>query len=100
MPEELTADFCEMLGADPGIVRDIGGLDWTFSESKLNAIAWMEHLFLGRPFLWVEDDYGLAERERHFLEEQGLGGAWRCCNVTEDPHALRSLHRDLRSEYV
>lgn len=98
MGDDLVDDFCRMLDVDVSVVHSIRGLDWSFSDTKLNAIAWLEHLVLERPFVWVEDDYGVGTLERRFLAEQGLEGCWRRCNVTERPDALMNLHRTLLSE--
>lgn len=98
MPADLVADFCGLLQTERGLVEAIRGIDWTFSDTKLNGIAWLEHLVLGRRFVWIEDDYGVGERELAFLSEHGLDGNWRPCNVTEDPDVLRSVHRELREE--
>lgn len=87
--------FCKMLDADPEVVRRIRGLDWAHSETKLDGIAWLEHVVLGRPFLWVEDEWGMGERERDFLRRQGFDDYWRHCNVTQEPDALAVLHRSL-----
>lgn len=98
MSGDLVDDFCRMLDVEPSVVHSVYGLDWSFSDTKLNAIAWLEHLALDRPFLWVEDNYGVGTLERRFLAEHGLEGCWRRCNVTERPDALASLHRALLSE--
>lgn len=90
--------LCRLLDVEPGLLRDIRGLDWRGSESKLDGIAWLEHVVLERPFVWVEDDYGLGDTERRFLARHGFAGCWRPCNVTEDAGALRALHRVLRRE--
>ena len=95
MREELVHSFCKMLDADPETIRTIRGLDWSESASKLDGIAWLEHLVLGRPFLWIEDEHGLGDAERAFVELQGFTETCLCCNVTEDPEALRTLHREL-----
>lgn len=98
MDDDLVPDFCRMLDVEPNVVRSVCGLDWSYSDTKLNAIGWLEHLVLDRPFLWVEDNYGVRAQERRFLAELGLEGCWRCCNVTERPDALMHLHRNLRRE--
>lgn len=98
MDDDLVDDFCRMLDVEPSVVQSVRGLDWSFSDTKLDAIAWLEHLVLHRPFLWVEDNYGVSALERRFLAEQGLADCWRRCNVTERPDALTNLHRNLRRE--
>ena len=96
MSEELVHSFCKMLETEPETIRSIRGLDWSESDSKLDGIAWLEHLVVGRPFLWIEDEHGLGERERAFVELVGFGEACLCCNVTQDPDALQTLHQRLR----
>jgi len=59
----------------------------------------LEHLVLGRRFLWIEDEYGVGERERRILAQSELLASYRHCNVTEDPWALARLHRQLEREY-
>lgn len=98
MAEELLEDLCSMLSIAPDVLQHIRGFDWESSESKLNGIAWLEHVVLGRPFLWLEDDFGIGERERSFLARHDLLGSYRCCNVTRDPQALRAIHADLIRE--
>jgi hypothetical protein len=95
MTEDLVRAFCKMFGADPETIRSIRGVDWSDSDSKLDGIAWLEHVVLGRPFLWIEDEHGLGEKERAFVELQGFAEACFYCNVTQDPDALRALHRQL-----
>lgn len=100
MADHLVTAFCKMLGTEPWVVADVLGVDWADSNSKLNGIAWLEHVVMGRPFLWVEDQYGLGDRERDFLEEQGFADSWINCNVTEEPEALRFLLERLQQELV
>ena len=98
MSEDLVPSFCKMLRTDPDTIRSIRGVDWSDSDSKLDGIAWLEHVVLRRPFLWVEDEHGLGEKERAVLELQGFAEASLWCNVTQDPEALRALHRRLLEE--
>lgn len=98
MPEHLVHSFCKMLRIDPETIRSIRGLDWSESDSKLDGIAWLEHVVMGRPFVWVEDEHGLGEKERAFLELQGFAEASLACNVTTHPDSLRRLHRRLVDE--
>jgi len=95
MEDHLLDALCRMLRLDREALRAVAGVDWEGAESKLNGIAWLEHLVLGRPFLWLEDETGAGERERRFLEEHGLLGAYRHCNVTRDPGALRRIWAEL-----
>ncbi len=97
MKEEHVRSLSKMLDTDAEIIRRLRGLDWTCSETKLDGIAWLEHVLLGRRFLWIEDEYGLRDQERAFLRSHGFDHAWRHCNVTSDPESLRSLHRSLRN---
>jgi hypothetical protein len=98
MAEDLVHSFCKMLRIDPDTIRSIRGLDWSESESKLDGIAWLEHVVMGRPFIWVEDEHGCGEEERAFLERQGFADASFACNVTTEPESLRDLHRRLVEE--
>lgn len=96
METDRVRSFCRMLEADPERVGRIRGLNWMGSDTKLDGITWLEHVVLGRPFLWIEDEYGLGQRERAFLRLHGFDDRWRHCNVTERPGALRALHGSLR----
>ena len=96
--EDLVRSFCRMFRMDPEVVRRVKGLDWSETDNKLDGIAWLEHVVLERPFLWVEDEHGLGEVEQAFLTEQGFGEMWLSCNVTLDPHALSALLGRLREE--
>lgn len=98
MGEDLVHSFCKMLRIDPETIRSIRGLDWSESDSKLDGIAWLEHVVMDRPFIWVEDEHGLGEKERAFLELQGFAEASLACNVTREPESLRTLHRRLVEE--
>ena len=98
MEETLVRSLHQMLEIPVGDLRAIRGFDWDFSQCKLDGLAWLEHLVLQRPFLWVEDDYGLREREIRFLEANGLWDRCRRVNVTEDPDALARLHTELRAQ--
>lgn len=95
MRDDQVRAFSKMLRVEADVVRRIRGLDWTCSETKLDGIAWLEHVVLGRPFLWIEDEWGMGERERAFLRDHGFDDYWRHCNVTQNPEALASLHRTL-----
>lgn len=95
MGDALLGDLCKLLDLDRSAISGVHGVDWSGGDSKLNGIAWLEHLVLGRPFLWLEDEVGAGERERRFLEEHGLLGAYRHCNVTRDPGALDQVWAEL-----
>lgn len=98
MGEDLLLDLSKMLRLEPGRLRAIRGFDWDSSRCKLDGIAWLEHLVLGRPFLWVEDERGVGERELSFLRAHGLLCHYRHCNVSRDARALERLHARLRAE--
>lgn len=98
MEEKLLHSLHQMLEIPFSRLRAIRGFDWDFSQCKLDGIAWLEHLVLQRPFLWVEDDYGFAEREICFLEAHGLLDRYRCVNITDNPDALARLHTMLRAQ--
>jgi hypothetical protein len=100
MDPDLSRDFCHMLKVEPDVIGRVRGHDWAFSSSKLDGIIWLEHLVLGRPFLWVEDDYGAGDLERDVLERLGLGASLLSCNVTRDTNALVRLHERLKSRCV
>jgi hypothetical protein len=97
MEEGLLHDLAKMLKIPAETLRRLRGFEWPESGSKLNGIAWIEHLVLDRPFVWLEDDYGFKERERAVLNRHGLLGSYRHCNVTEDPQALSRTHVWLRA---
>jgi hypothetical protein len=99
MKEHLLNDLADLLHEDPTTLKHIRGFDWAASESKLNGIAWLEHLVLGRPFFWLEDDYGVGAQELDFLEEHGFRHVYRWVNVTEDPESLRRAHGELESHF-
>lgn len=96
MAEDLLLDLCKMLRVPPRVVRDIRGAGWEDTDSKLNGIFWLEHLVLGRPFLWLEDELGVGERELRFLDDHGWRSSYRHCNVTQESDALLRVHRELR----
>lgn len=98
MPGPLARDLASMTGLGAARLCRIRGYDWEDSGSKLNGIAWLDHVVLDRPFLWIEDDFGVGERERRFLADHGFADSFRCCNVTRDPGALRRLHAELRAQ--
>jgi len=100
MGRRLGQDLCRMLQIETDLIRSIRGLDWRATASKLDGIAWMEHVVLDRPFLWVEDEYGFGEAERRFLDAHGFLSRYRHCNVTEDRESLRRLHGSLKGGTV
>jgi hypothetical protein len=96
MEEGLLGDLARMLQLPADDLRHIRGFEWHEEGSKLNGIAWLEHKVFGRPFFWLEDDYGFQYRERRFLARERLLGSYLHCNVTEDPHSLGRVHAWLR----
>jgi hypothetical protein len=99
MPDSLLHDLARMLDVDPARLRSIRSFDWDATESKLNGIAWLEHVVLNRPFLWVEDEYGVGDAERQFLASHGFLSAYRHCNVTKDADSLIRLHHTLMRSF-
>jgi len=96
MEERLLGDLARMLRLPADSLRHIRGFEWHEEGSKLNGIAWLEHKVVGRPFFWLEDDYGFQERERRFLAGERFLGSYLHCNVTEDPQSLGRVHAWLR----
>lgn len=94
MDEKLLNDLAKLTQVDVEALRPIQGLDWSGTESKLNGIAWLEHVVLDRPFLWVEDDT-IEPAALEFLEANGLADCFCRCDVTKDREALRTLHAEL-----
>jgi hypothetical protein len=99
MPPNLLRDLCTMLEFDTPQLMHVRGFSWATTGSKLNGLAWLEHLLLDRPFLWIEDENGFRDGERRVLSELGLIERYRHCNVTRDPLSLRRLHRTLEAEW-
>lgn len=95
MERALADDLSHMLELPRETIRQIRGFHWE-GGTKLDGIAWLEHLVLDRPFLWVEDDYGFGERELRFLAEHQMLDRYRWCNVTEHPESLIRIHEQLR----
>lgn len=94
MPELLVEELAALHGLDPALLTPIRGLDWSEGGSKLNGIAWIEHLVLGRAFVWVEDENGVRDLELRVLADAGLTACYHHCNVSTDPQSLvRALAR-------
>jgi hypothetical protein len=100
MDAGLLHDLCSMLDLEPRILCDIHGFDWESTGTKLNGIAWLEHIVLRRPFVWLEDEYGVGESELAVLHDLGLAHSYRHCNVTEDPESLARIHDELFQRYA
>jgi hypothetical protein len=96
MAPGLLHDLCRMLDLPSQSIARIRGIPWDRETSKLNGIAWLEHLVLGRPFIWLEDEHGFQERERTFMVANQQLHCYRHCNVTVDPSSLVGVHSELR----
>lgn len=97
MPEPLANEIAALFGLPASLLTAIRGVDWSGGESKLNGIAWLEHLVLGRPFLWVEDENGVREMELQALVGLGLHACYHHCNTSMDPQSLAGVHERLRA---
>lgn len=97
MEERLLRDLATMMKMPVDALRGIRGMDWS-GGSKLDGIAWVEHAVMGRPFVWLEDDYGVGDAQRRFLEAHGWSACYRHVNVSEDPDSLGRVHRALRAD--
>lgn len=97
MDQKLLGDLAKMLNLAPDEIGHIRGFEWDRETSKLNGVAWLEHIVLGRPFVWLEDEYGFGERERAFLAHHNLLGCHLHCNVTDDPKSLARVQPAIRS---
>lgn len=93
MEESLLVDLAKLTGVDVGFLGCIHGLDWE-GGSKLDGIAWLEHVVLDRPFLWIEDG-SLPDSALEFLRAHGLDECFVRCDVTRDEDALARLHQRL-----
>ena len=97
MAPDLLVDLSKLTGVDPDRLKTIQGLDWSIG-TKLDGIAWSEHVVRGRPFVWLEDDQTGADH-RGFLQLHGLQECYVHCDVTDDPDALTNAHSALRRSY-
>ena len=88
MPEERIADLSRIFDIPPDQFRRIRGFAWDDTGSKLNGIAWLEHLVLARPFIWFEDENGVGQRERECLAWLGMERSYLHSNVSRDPDSL------------
>lgn len=98
MNDDLKVGLSRLLGLEVRLLSSIRGLDWSSSRTKLDGIAWLEHLVLDRPFLWVGDEGDLGPGELALLGGLDLEDCWRLCNATEQPEALKGLHEALQRE--
>jgi hypothetical protein len=96
MAADLLADLAAMLRIPVESLQGIRGFEWEGTGSKLNGIAWLEHYVLGRPFIWLEDENGVTDFERSYLDEVGLLDSYVHCNVSRDPGSLTRAHQWLR----
>lgn len=94
MDPQLLRDLSSLTDVPVERLRTIRGFDWE-GGSKLDGIAWLEHVVLGRPFLWVEDSTVQPEWLA-FLDDHGLRDRFRQCDVTRQPEAVRELHAALK----
>lgn len=97
MPEERIADLSRIFGLSPEAFAQIRGFAWDGTGSKLNGIAWLEHLVLERPFIWLEDENGFGELERGCFADLGLQESYRHSNATRDPESVRKAHAALEA---
>jgi hypothetical protein len=98
MQPRLLHDLAAMSGIPASRLATISGLDWNLRDCKLDGIAWLEHVVLRRPFLWVEDET-VGDGVIEFLRRHGFGGSYYCCNVSCDAGALQRLHQQLRDTF-
>ena len=96
MSEQHLQDLGRLLGIEPDLLRPIRGCAWNEAGSKLDGIAWLEHVVLERPFVWLEDEKGVGAREIEFLRKQRFIDSYVKVNVTEDPESLLRAHAVLR----
>lgn len=94
IPPDLLVDLAKMVDVPIERLALIRGLSWE-GGSKLDGIAWLEHVVHGRPFVWLEDD-NLPEAVTRFLERHGYHDSYRLCNVSREPDILRRRHAELR----
>lgn len=94
MADDLLVDLGKLTGVEPARLRQIRGLDWS-EGSKLDGIAWAEHIVQDRPFIWIEDDNTGADHHS-FFERHEFTGSYRHCDVTRDPTALLRSHAELK----
>lgn len=97
MDAKLLGDLCKLIGVSTEELRRIRGLSWE-GGSKLDGIAWLEHLVLGRRFVWIEDE-SLPDHALDFLVRHGFRKCFHHCDVTREEGALRRLHRRLEDEW-
>lgn len=100
MDPGLLRDLAKLTSVPEDRLREIRGLDWGWDggDWKLNGIAWLDHVGLGRPFVWLEDE-GVGQREIDLLARHGFPGCYWHCNVTRDPDVLRSIQGKLQRAY-
>lgn len=97
MAPRLVRDLSRLTGVPVARLREVRGLDWK-GGSKVDGIAWVEHVILDRPFVWMEDRT-LPEAALELLARHGYGHCFRRCDVTHDPDAVRRIHRELEARY-
>jgi hypothetical protein len=94
MDPGLLEDLCSLTGVETDRLSEIHGVDWS-DGTKLDGIAWLEHVVLERPFVWLEDEETGADH-RPFLQRHGFAECFLHCDVTQDGDALRRAHEELR----
>ncbi len=99
MPEHLLVDLAKMVRIDPGELASIQGWNWDYSGTKVDGISWVEHLAMGREFVWIENGDGLSNRDYQVLEQNGLRHCHLDCNVTTDLRALDRTRRELERRF-
>ncbi len=99
MEPSLLADLARMVRMPTEVLERVRGVEWSEEGSKLDGVAWLEHLVGGRPFVWLEDDYGVGEAHREFLREHGFIDSYFHVNVSEEPASLRRVFRSLKRRF-
>jgi hypothetical protein len=93
----LLVDLCKLTGIPAERLQRIRGLDWE-GGTKVDGIAWVEHVVMGRPFVWIEDDT-VPPAALEFLDHHGYLACFHRCDVTRDAEALRRLHGELEAAW-
>lgn len=91
------------LQVPPSVLHEIRGLDWSGGSTpvwgvhtKLDGIAWVEHLAMGRPFVWVEDETVIVPQGLdRTLRAMGFAECWLFVNSSRRRDSLQVLHERL-----
>lgn len=94
MAPDLIVDLGKLTGVAPDRLREIRGVDWS-DGSKLDGIAWLEHIVQERPFVWIEDSETGTDHHA-FFDRHGFTDCYVHCDVTRDAGALRQAHALLK----